>query len=277
MSIIKWISLFLLTAGVAIVQLEGIWHWNGIEGAEAVKVEVKEIGDARIGLLAILAACLSSGLAGGWFEYVLKTPTAPPPMDSLPATPSSAKSSSLSNSNSIRKRNVSPPPSTPSAPVSPSKSAEPRLELRPDSPSLWARNLQLSVPSLLFSFIGLLLSFSDSSLHLIIMNLFWNGAIVQGFTPLVWIVVLNQALGGLLVAMVIRETDGVAKGFATSVAIIGNHFNCFFQDVQLIDFKFLVSTIVSAIFTQTIPGPLFLIGAALVILSTIIYAADRDN
>ena len=55
----KWIALFILTAGVACVQYKG--------GNKA------EQGNPVIGFSAVLTACMLSGLAGVYFEKVLKT------------------------------------------------------------------------------------------------------------------------------------------------------------------------------------------------------------
>lgn len=46
--------------------------------------------------------------------------------------------------------------------------------------------------------------------------------ITFGFTPTVWAAVTNQVLGGIVVALVIRQTSNVAKNFVTSVAIVVN-------------------------------------------------------
>jgi len=48
---------------------------------------------------------------------------------------------------------------------------------------------------------------------------FSNGLFDQ-FDALAWFVVLNQALGGLLIAAVVKEADSVSKGFATSLAVL---------------------------------------------------------
>ncbi|KAM0754733.1 nucleotide-sugar transporter [Meredithblackwellia eburnea MCA 4105] len=222
LSLTQWFSLLLLAIGVATVQLEG--QKPPQNASERVAT------NPSIGLAAILAACISSGLAGAWFEYVLKAPPAPPPPSAIPTSPTSPISS------------ISSPPS------SPSKSPRsPRLQLRQNSPSLWARNVQLSVPSLCFSFSGVILSPE------------WNRVgkfgLLEGFTPLVWGVVGNQAVGGLLVAMVVREANSVAKGFATSIAIV-------------------VSTLAGVVFLGLVPGFLFVGGASMVIASTILYAMD---
>lgn len=55
----KWISLILLTVGVAIVQ--------GNDSAPALPKDSPN-GNPTLGLLAILAACTSSGIAGCYFE-----------------------------------------------------------------------------------------------------------------------------------------------------------------------------------------------------------------
>lgn len=65
LSMIKWASLFFLAVGVAIVQLQ------------AVDSNTKSKSDSRsmdplIGSLAVAAACFTSGLAGVYFEMVLK-------------------------------------------------------------------------------------------------------------------------------------------------------------------------------------------------------------
>ncbi|ORY89704.1 nucleotide-sugar transporter-domain-containing protein [Leucosporidium creatinivorum] len=232
LTLTKWFSLFLLTAGVAIVQLDSS------PSSSSSKITDTHNQDPRVGLAAILAACISSGLAGGWFEWVLKSPAAstpsPPPQTPSADTPTTS----------------SPAPGTPLSASSTSSRSSSLPRLRENSPSLWARNLQLSVPSLVFSLSGVFLS---PQLEGIAPSQVW-----VGFSPLVWSVVLNQALGGLLVAMVVRYADSVAKGFATSLAIV-------------------LSTFASVIFFGLVPGPLFILGAGLVISSTIIYAVDKEE
>lgn len=81
------------------------------------------------------------------------------------------------------------------------------------SPSLSVRNLQLAVASLPFDLLGILLPQYDRARVL-------QGGLFDGFTPLACFVVLNQAVGGLLIAAVVKEADSVSKGFATSLAVI---------------------------------------------------------
>ena len=51
----------------------------------------------------------------------------------------------------------------------------------------------------------------------------------HGYTPLTQFVVLYQAVGGLLIAAVVKAADSVAKGFATSIAIIRESVKCIKQ------------------------------------------------
>lgn len=171
-SALKWLSLCLLTAGVALVQLQA-----EPPSSASRKVDLTNQSPTK-GFLAILAACVSSGLAGSWFEMVLKSAPAP--------TKTSASKAD----------GKTPAPSKP-APV-----------------SLWTRNLQLCIPSLLFTGSGVLLDHSSRQAVL-------SRGFFSGYDALVWVVIVNQALGGLLVALVVREADSVSKGFATSLAIVG--------------------------------------------------------
>lgn len=174
----KWFSLVLLTVGVAIVQLDTTDTSGGRSKSHRLDAAAQ---DPRKGFAAILAACISSGLAGAWFEWVLKRPS-----EEEEAPPTTNGSASSSNG----KGGGASPSSKPSTNT---------------TPSLWARNLQLAVPSLVFSFAGVLLSqpfrqaYQAGGLVAVSSAL---GTLWAGFTPLVWAVVLNQALGGLLVALV---------------------------------------------------------------------------
>lgn len=80
-------------------------------------------------------------------------------------------------------------------------------------PTLAMRNLQLAVVSLPFSLVGML--FPDYDRHRIL-----SRGVLDRFDWLAWTVVVNQAVGGLLIAAVVKHADSVAKGFATSIAVI---------------------------------------------------------
>ncbi|OCH85691.1 nucleotide-sugar transporter, partial [Obba rivulosa] len=61
----KWASLFLLALGVGIVQIQNTSHGSSSSGPEHEMSPFK-------GFMAVIAACFTSGLAGVYFEMVLK-------------------------------------------------------------------------------------------------------------------------------------------------------------------------------------------------------------
>lgn len=112
--------------------------------------------------------------------------------------------------------------------------------------SVWMRNVQLSLLSLPF---GLLTCLLNDYRH-IHQNGFFFG--YDGFV--VYLVVL-QAGGGLIVAMVVKYADNILKGFATSLAI-------------------LISCVASIyLFAFQLTGQ-FALGALLVICSIFLYGYD---
>jgi UDP-sugar transporter A1/2/3 len=80
------------------------------------------------------------------------------------------------------------------------------------SVSVWTRNVQLSFYSLFPAlFIGVWFKDGEE----IGKYGFWTG-----YNATVWTAIAFQALGGMLVALVIRDADNIAKNFATSISII---------------------------------------------------------
>ena len=110
------------------------------------------------GFMAVTAACLTSGLAGVYFEMVLKGSKA----------------------------------------------------------DLWTRNIQLSLFSLIPALLPVLLSGSSGGGGLI--GLFVEP--FRNFSLWAWGTVLTQVFGGLITAVVIKYSDNILKGFATSLSII---------------------------------------------------------
>ncbi|KAJ8322591.1 hypothetical protein BDV3_004164 [Batrachochytrium dendrobatidis] len=154
---LKWISLGLLTMGIAIVQLAGRSASN--ENATVATDAEPDLNvvlntDRFLGLIAVTVACLLSGLAGVWFEKVLKGTSA----------------------------------------------------------SLFLRNVQLS----LFSVISGLIF----GVYMIDGAAIVEGGFFQGYTVWAWAAIICQAVGGLIVAVVVKYADNILKGFATSIAII---------------------------------------------------------
>ncbi|KAF9410585.1 hypothetical protein BGZ94_001597 [Podila epigama] len=107
---------------------------------------------------------------------------------------------------------------------------------------MWVRNIQLGITGALFSFVAM---FFDR-------ERIYEGGLLQGYSLMTWIVVANQALGGLLVAIVVKYADNILKGFATSLSII-------------------ISGIISVYFFDFEPSLQFQMGALVVIVSTYLY------
>ncbi|GFH45524.1 hypothetical protein CTEN210_01998 [Chaetoceros tenuissimus] len=116
--------------------------------------------------------------------------------------------------------------------------------LKGSSTTLWMRNIQMGIPSMILALITVFVQ---------------DGGVIQekgffvGYSSLVWLVVVIQAVGGLIVAVVVKYADNVLKTFASSFGIV-------------------VSSIVSAILFDFHPNFAFLVGSSLVILATVLYS-----
>ncbi|XP_059060126.1 UDP-N-acetylglucosamine transporter [Achroia grisella] len=113
--------------------------------------------------------------------------------------------------------------------------------LKESDVSVWMRNVQLSLLSLPFGLATYL--FNEGSLN----------HLLKGFDGFVWYLVLLQAAGGLIVAVVVKYADNILKGFATSVAII---ISCV---ASIFIFSFVL-TIQFAAGTMLVIGSIFLYG-----------------
>lgn len=109
--------------------------------------------------------------------------------------------------------------------------------------SVWMRNVQLSLLSIPFGFITCFVN--DGSK--IMADGFFNG-----YDLFIWYLVVLQAGGGLIVAVVVKYADNILKGFATSLAII---ISCV-ASIYIFDFELTLK---------------FTFGAALVISSIFLY------
>ncbi|TGZ84272.1 nucleotide-sugar transporter [Ascodesmis nigricans] len=197
LSHLQWLALVLLTAGIAIVQLptsspseakhtKRSGSYEGIHADRGSGQETEPEMNATVGLIAVIVACMLSGLAGVYFEKVLKTSSA----------------------------------------------------------TLWIRNIQLSLYSLLPAALGVVLM---------------DGAEVakrgffDGYNAVVWTTVIFQASGGIIVALCVKFADNILKNFATSISILIS----FVASVYFFDFNVTLN---------------FIVGAALVIFATYLYS-----
>jgi len=186
----KWLSLFFLAIGVGIVQIQ-----TASTGHTAPKhTTVGSASDFHVhvmsplkGFGAVTAACFTSGLAGVYFEMVLKNSRA----------------------------------------------------------DLWVRNVQLSLFSLIPALLPIIYSKPANS-EGFLPDLFRN------FGGWAWATVAIQVFGGLITAVVIKYSDNILKGFATSLSIVLS----FLASVALFNFHIT---------------PSFVIGASTVLSATWIY------
>ncbi|KAH9258904.1 hypothetical protein BASA81_002968 [Batrachochytrium salamandrivorans] len=124
--------------------------------------------------------------------------------------------------------------------------------LKTTSGSIWVRNIQLSLISLVLAVGSIAMQSHDR-------RQVAEFGLLQGYSALVWSVVGVQSFGGLLVAVVVKYADNILKGFATSIATV-------------------LSTLVSVIWFDFKLSPLFLVGAGLVLGSAMLYnTADRQQ
>ncbi|CAO3700968.1 unnamed protein product [Rhizopus stolonifer] len=121
--------------------------------------------------------------------------------------------------------------------------------LKTSDTSMWVRNIQLGISGALFSLVGML-AYDLQPIK--------EGGLLQGYDWLTWVVVANQALGGLLVAIVVKYADNILKGFATSLSII-------------------VSGIISIYLFNFQPSGVFIVGAFIVMSSSYIYGLDLSK
>ena len=86
--------------------------------------------------------------------------------------------------------------------------------------SLWMRNIQMGISSIILGFAGVFLS-TDRPQVL-------ERGFFFGYNWVVIAVILLQAIGGLVVAVVVKYADNILKGFAASFSIITSCVLCYF-------------------------------------------------
>lgn len=115
--------------------------------------------------------------------------------------------------------------------------------------SVWMRNIQLSLLSLPLS---LITAFINDSSAISEKGFFF------GYDAFTYFLVLLQACGGLIVAVVVKYADNILKGFATSLAIV---LSCIVS-IYLFGFELTLQ---------------FTFGTILVIISVFLYGHDPNK
>jgi len=116
--------------------------------------------------------------------------------------------------------------------------------LKGSQTSLWLRNVQMGLPSVIIAFLTVYAKDAAAVA---------KQGFLGGYSPIVWTVVTVQAVGGLIVAVVVKYADNVLKVFATSFSIV-------------------ISCILSAIFFDFHASFAFVVGASFVVVSTVLYS-----
>ena len=119
-------------------------------------------------------------------------------------------------------------------------------------PSLAVRNIHLGIFGIPFAIVSLL-----------VLDVWGSDdprgyRFFRGFSAFTWALVAVHALGGLLVAAVVKYADNILKGFATAVAII-------------------VSGAVAAVLWQYIPTAAFVAGCTVVIVAIVMYQVAEES
>ena len=115
--------------------------------------------------------------------------------------------------------------------------------------TLWERNVQLATYSIVMAF-GTVVSKDFSRVV--------NEGPFVGMSASAFFVVVLQAAGGLMIAVVVRYTDNIAKAFATSISVI-------------------ISCIISIFFFDFHPPVIFFLGAMLVGMAVRFYSAKPGD
>jgi UDP-sugar transporter A1/2/3 len=196
----KWAALFFLALGVGIVQIQStapptaavpvpVDNLDPVVEAAAETVaarahellgQAKHVMNPLKGFAAVSAACVTSGLAGVYFEMVLKGSQA----------------------------------------------------------DLWVRNVQLSLFSLLPALVPVIFNNAGSSAD----GRSFPFSLFANFSGWAWATVLTQVFGGLITAIVIKYSDNIMKGFATSLSIVIS----FLASVALFDFRITLAFVVGS-------------------------------
>ncbi|KAM7539889.1 hypothetical protein Aperf_G00000022562 [Anoplocephala perfoliata] len=111
--------------------------------------------------------------------------------------------------------------------------------------SLWSRNFELSMASIIIALTGQVINEGD--------NVAEKG-FFYGFDWLVWVVIALQSIGGIIVALVVKYADNILKGFACSASIV-------------------ITCVISVVFANASLSWSFLFGATCVVTAVILYSA----
>lgn len=218
LSKLKWMALGLLTCGIALVVLPRgapTAFMNFITGnttiTDTTEASVSGNQSNLHGFLAVLAACLLSGLAGVYFEKILKSAPTSSTHKQVPTTDDDEEENKKSDEDELDDELVV-------------------------SNQIWIRNIQMSFFSVLLGLVFVVML--QDGAKIVERGFFVN------YNVLTWTVIGIQAFGGLIVALVVKYADNILKGFATSISIILSSI----VSVWLFNFSISLSFLLGATF-----------------------------
>ncbi len=116
--------------------------------------------------------------------------------------------------------------------------------LKTTAASIWVRNIQLALIGIVISTIAMYIRDGEA---------IERYGIYKGYDWVVWTVITLSALGGLVVAVVVKYADNVIKGFAAAISLV---LSCFVSVAIMHDGDMSL---------------MFIIGATMVFISSIVY------
>lgn len=120
--------------------------------------------------------------------------------------------------------------------------------LKGTTTSIWMRNVQLGLFSVLVGMVGVYLNDAEAVIE---------KGFFQGYSALTWVLVFNQALGGLLVAFACKYANNILKNFACTLSIV------------------LSTLVLAMVFPEHSPlSGQFVVGAAMVLGATFAYGRE---
>lgn len=122
--------------------------------------------------------------------------------------------------------------------------------LKQSDASIWLRNIQLATFGAVTGLVG---CFGKDYAAI------QENGFMQGYSGLVWFVIFLQAVGGLVVAAVLKYADNILKCFGNALSIV-------------------ISCILSAVFLKEfVPDLLFVIGTIFVLMATALYSLGMPD
>lgn len=258
---LQWLSLLLLGLGVATIQLASSsepshawvhpahWVWSDYFFPSSWHISNVQLSHSQIiGFLAVLVSCTASAVASTYFELVLKRPAASAPAYSRLwldiKTPASlpkvqnilgriASCQQLPGLISGKARSMrskgTPEASIPlaSAPKHSGRHTRTLSESKKEPVSLWIKNVQLALFSLMFGAVYSYATCDGTSLQ-------FFTTFLQGFDSWSWAVVVIQAVGGLFTALVVSSLESCGARPSTRTEA-GTDYGVLFKQIKYAD------------------------------------------